>query len=104
MKFDDEKTQEEKLVEEIAELKSRIRNTEYDLANMFKGNTMLSGKLKNSQKSLEEKSTLLRQLKSNPVSAEKLENLENNIAEKDTDELSQDQEDIIEKEIEKQLV
>jgi len=100
MKFDDEKTQEEKLEEEIAALKTRIRNTEYDLANMFKGNALLGQKLKNAQQSLEEKSALLTQIKANPKAAEKLEELEEEIADKKIDNLAQDQEDLIKKEVE----
>ena len=59
MKPEDEKTQEEKLEESILELKSKIKNTEYDLEHMFRGNALIQQKLVNAKKSLDEKQKLL---------------------------------------------
>jgi chromosome segregation ATPase len=55
MRPKEEMSQIEILDEEIASLKSRIKNTEYDLLNSFKGNSFINQKLISSKKQLEEK-------------------------------------------------
>ena len=102
MRPEDEKTMQEKLDEEIAELKSRIKNTEYDLVHMFKGNKMLEGKLDNSKKLLEEKQNVLKELQNNKP--EKLKEVEVKLAEEDAEPISKEQEIILDEEIEKELV
>ncbi|MFA5992971.1 MAG: hypothetical protein WC796_04665 [Candidatus Pacearchaeota archaeon] len=106
MKPEDEKTEKEKITEEIEELKARIKNTEYDLANMFKGNSLLEEKLAISKKSLEEKSKLLQSLseEENKDKSKELEAKEDEIIEDKEVVLSKDQEDIIEKELDKEIV
>jgi Tfp pilus assembly protein PilN len=101
---EEERSEIEKLEEEIQLLKSRIKNTEYDLKNMFKGNVLLDQKLKNSKKTLEEKHNILQQLRQqDPKKAEKFKELEENIEEKSTTSATEKQEEIIEQEIEKQF-
>ena len=91
MKPEDEKTQKEKITEEIQELKAKIKNTEYDLANMFKGNSLLEEKLAISKKSLEEKEKLLLTL-----SEEENKNISKKVEEKE-DELIEEKEVVISK-------
>jgi predicted nucleic acid-binding Zn-ribbon protein len=59
-----EQSEKEKLTQEIEDLKSKIKNTEYDLANMFKGNSFIEQKLVISKETLEKKEKLLEQLNS----------------------------------------
>ena len=101
---EEERPQIEKIEEEIAALKSRIKNTEYDLANMFKGNAFLTQKLENTKKQLEEKKSILDELKKqDPKKAQKFEEFEDKVIEKESTAFSSEQEEIIEKEIEKQF-
>lgn len=101
---EEERPQIEKIEEEIAALKSRIKNTEYDLANMFKGNAFLAQKLENTKKQLQEKRSILDELKKqDPKKAQKFEELEDKIAGKNSNAFSLEQEEVIEKEIEKQF-
>ena len=102
MRPEDEKTVQEKLEEEIAELKSRIKNTEYDLAHMFKGNNMLENKLINSKKTLEERQAALKELQNNKPP--KLKEVEIKLVEEDAEIISSEQEQIIDSEIEKEIV
>ena len=98
---DEEKTHKDKLEEEIAELMNRIKNTEYDLMNMFKGNAFLQKKLENSQKALAEKKALLEQIKASPKSSEELDKIEKSM---ESDEnISKEQEGLISKIIEEEL-
>ena len=101
MKPDDEKTQQEKLEEEIYELEKRIKNTEYDLANMFRGNAMLENKLKISKESLKTKKDSLQNIGKNPEISREIEKSidikENEPA------ISKEQEEEIEEEIEELL-
>ncbi len=101
MKPEENKTDIEKLEEEINNLKSKIKNTEYDLANMFKGNNMLEKKLESAKKNLIEKQELLQKVKSQPESSEKLKEIENNL-EKDNS-ISKEQNKITEDLIEEEL-
>lgn len=55
MRPNEEMSELEVLEGEIASLKSKIKNTEYDLMNSFKGNNFIQQKLVNSKKSLDEK-------------------------------------------------
>lgn len=109
MKPEDEKTEEEKLIEDIAELKSRIKNTEYDLAHMFKNNTFLEQKLALSKKSLEEKQKTIEAIKAvesdkDKNKKEELKEKEEEIAETKEEPISQDQEAVIEEELEKEIM
>ena len=70
MKPEDEKTEVEKLEEQIIELKSKIKNTEYDLEQMFKGNALIQQKLSNAKKSIEEKQKLFDNLSKATTSGE----------------------------------
>ncbi|MEM4625449.1 MAG: hypothetical protein QXJ28_01625 [Candidatus Pacearchaeota archaeon] len=98
MEIIDEKSEEEKLEEEIRELKTRIKNTEYDLAHMFKGNALLERKLEISKKALEEKSALLASIRSSTKKSKK-----EKIKESISDNFISEEEDKIEKEIEKEV-
>ncbi len=95
MRPDEEKTQQEKLGEEIDNLKTRIKNTEYDLENMFKGNAFLEKKLDNSKKELGEKQVLLEKIKSQPGSAKELSRVEKKIVEPETEAITGEQEEIV---------
>jgi len=103
MKPDEERSETEKLEEKIKALQNRIKNTEYDLANMFRGNALLEQKLENSKKELLEKEALLAKIKSTPKSAQELKKIENNITENNTEPISQEQEKILKQEIEQEL-
>lgn len=92
----------EELEEEIAELMTRIRNTEYDLANMFKGNALIEQKLVNTKKTLEEKKKLLASLE--PEKQKKFKEKEREILEEDKDEgISVEQEAQVEEQVEENL-
>ncbi|HRZ85468.1 MAG TPA: hypothetical protein P5277_01685 [Candidatus Paceibacterota bacterium] len=96
-----EKSEKEKLIEEIEELKSKIKNTEYDLANMFKGNSFIEQKLVISKETLEKKKKLLEELNSSnsKEKEQKIKKQEEEITEKDNNYISKDQEDIIKNQI-----
>lgn len=101
MKPHEEKTQAEILESEIASLKSKIKNTEYDLANSFKGNALVESKLKNAQAILSEKQQLLLEIKNNPSANKELNKTEKNLLQGDN--ISEEQrkivKDIVESEI-----
>ncbi|MEM3074847.1 MAG: hypothetical protein QW727_02815 [Candidatus Pacearchaeota archaeon] len=102
MKPEDEKTQTEKLEEEIVALQTRIKNTEYDLAHMFKGNEIIEQKLKNTKELLKEKQELLAKL--NPEQLKKLRKIESKIEEKNVTSLTKEEKDFIEAEIESEFL
>ena len=64
MKPQEEMSEIEILEEEINSLKTRIRNTEYDLANSFKGNGLIQKKLEISKNNLAEKEKRIKELNS----------------------------------------
>ena len=101
---EDEKTQEQQLEEEIAALKTRIKNTEYDLTHMFKGNDIVRQKLENTKKLHDEKQSLLSELTGGKDKTKEIRKLEDNIADKKTNSISEDQEEIIEEEIESEFL
>jgi predicted nucleic acid-binding Zn-ribbon protein len=100
MRPEEEKTEIEKLEEEIDSLNSKIKNTEYDLSNMFKGNAFLTKKLETANQALTEKQQLLEKIKSQPESFEKLKQIEHNIEEEI---ISKEQEEIVQDLIEEEL-
>ena len=104
VKPEDEKTQTEKLEEEIRALKTRIKNTEYDLANMFKGNPILQDKLDISKKVLNDKLNLLSSISSEKDKTNKIKDFEDKVSEKADIPLTRDQEEIIDNEIESKLM
>jgi hypothetical protein len=101
MKPDEEISKAEKLENEIDSLKSKIRNTEYDVQNMFKGNALVEEKLNNSKKLLDEKQKLLEEVKKNPKSEEALEKVEEKIVEGEV--ISKEQEGIIKDSVESEI-
>lgn len=101
---EDEKSQEQKLEEEIAALKTRIKNTEYDLEHMFKGNDIIQQKLDNTKKLKDEKHKLLMELTGGKDKTEEIKEMEEKLTEKDTTQISKEQEDLLEKEIEKEFM
>ncbi|MEM3113181.1 MAG: hypothetical protein QXI33_02030 [Candidatus Pacearchaeota archaeon] len=100
---DDEKTETEKLEEEIRALKTRIKNTEYDLANMFKGNPILQEKLDISKKMLNDKINTLNNIKSEKYKSKKIKEFENKITEKSDIPITKEQENIINETIEEEF-
>ncbi len=104
-KPEDEKTNKEKLEEDIAELRTRIKNTEYDLAHSFKGNSLLEQKLAISKKSLEDKEKILTELTDNQTNKTKqIRKMEDEVTEIDKTAVSEAQEEIVEEEIEKEFM
>lgn len=93
----------EKLEREIDELKSKIKNTEYDLAHMFKGNSFIGEKLRISNEILKEKEKLLETLESGKTKKEKLKKAEEEISDKEDSIITSEQGEIIEKEIEEEI-
>jgi len=105
MKPEDEKTQEEKLEEQILELKNKIKNTEYDLEHMFKGNALVQQKLDNAKASLDEKQKLLNELSNNSETPqEQLDKIKQDITDKQTTPISKEQEKQIEEEIDTEFL
>ena len=105
VKPEDEKTRKEKLEEDIAELRTRIKNTEYDLIHMFKGNALLEQKLAISQNNLQEKEKILMELTDNQTSkAKMMKKAEEEIIESSETPVSEDQEEIVDEEIEKEFL
>ncbi len=102
MKPEDEKTETEKLEEEIATLQTKIKNTEYDLNHMFKGNEIIEQKLHNTKKLLEEKQERL--IKLNPEQKDKLKKFEAKILEKKDAPISKNQEKMIHEMIEEEFL
>ena len=102
---EDEKTQEQKLEEEVAALKTRIKNTEYDLTHMFKGNTIIQQKLENTKKLLNEKENKLSELLGgDEVKIKEFHKFEDKLIEKDKLSVSKEQEKIINDYIEDEFV
>jgi hypothetical protein len=93
----------EKLIEEIEVLKTRIKNTEYDLTHMFKNNSFLEQKLSISKQTLEEKMKILSDIKPEKSKDKELKKIEEEIIEKDKNQISSDQEEIIEEEINEEI-
>ena len=91
----------QELEEEIAELMTRIKNTEYDLSNMFKGNALIEQKLVNSKKTLQEKRGLLASL--DEVKQKKFKEKEQEILERESVEISKEQEEFIEEQVEENM-
>ena len=102
MKPEDEKTETEILTEEIAALQTKIKNTEYDLQHMFKGNEIIEQKLHNTKKLMEEKQNRLFEL--NPDQKKKLIEIEKQIDEPKETEISIDQEKILNEIIEDEFI
>ena len=101
---EDEKTQTQKLEEEIAALKTKIKNTEYDLTHMFKGNDIVQQKLDNTKKLLEERQGLLSELTGGKDKTKEIRELEDSITEKDSVPISEEQNALIDEEIERELI
>lgn len=104
MKPEDEKTEIEKLEEEIESLKTKIKNTEYDLVHTFKGNSLIEQKLKNSRQSLGQKQKALSLLKPEQIQNSEIQKLKEEITEKKTAPISAEQEKEIEDEIDYEFV
>lgn len=100
MEQEKEEISKERLIEEIEELKTRIKNTEYDLAHMFKGNSFLDQKLTISKQALQEKIKILEIINSQKEIKEKAKKQEEEIIEASDIPISSNQERIIEEEIE----
>ena len=101
---EDEKTMQEKLEEEIAALKTRIKNTEYDLTHMFKGNGIVQQKLENSKKLLVEKQNMLGELTGNKDKTKEIKEFESKITETKTAPISKEQEIIIDDLLEEEFM
>jgi len=103
---EDEKSETQKLEEDVMALKTRIKNTEYDLAHMFKGNDIIKQKLVNTQGLLTEKENLLLNLsgKRNTTPTEKVKELEENITESKEEPITEDQKRILDEELEKEFM
>ena len=101
---DDEKTQEQKLAEEITALKTRIKNAEYDLLHMFRGNQFIQKKLENSKLELKQKQKILQELQGTEDKIKQIKDAEAEIAEKDAISLSDEQEEKIEEEFEEEFM
>jgi len=99
---EDEKTETQKLEEEIAELVTKIKNTEYDLTHMFKGNDIIEQKLDNTKKLLHEKQTRLGEL--DPSQRVKLEKVEKQIEEPEKTPISVNQEKLLQDLIEEEFM
>lgn len=101
---EDEKSETQKLEEEISSLKTRIKNTEYDLTHMFKGNDIVQQKLINSKKLLEEKQNLFSELTGGKDKTKEIRELEDKITEKDEEPITEEQNKIIDEEIESEFL
>ncbi len=99
---EDEKTETQKLEEDIAELITKIKNTEYDLAHMFKGNDIIEQKLDNTKKLLHEKQTRLGEL--DPSQKIKLDKIEKQIEEPEKTSISVNQEKLLKDLIEEEFM
>jgi len=95
---EDEKKETEILEEEIAALQTKIKNTEYDLTHMFKGNEIIEQKLHNTKELMAEKQKRLGEL--DPEQKKKLEQIEKQIEEPAETEMSINQEKILDEIIE----
>ena len=102
---EDEKTEEQKLNEDVAALKTKIKNTEYDLAHMFRGNDIIEQKLHNTKELLAEKENNLTKLLGGDIKKEeKFHKMEDQLTEKDTTAASEEQEKMLDEEIEKEFM
>tara|TARA_Y100000310_G_scaffold260845_1_gene269946 strand:- start:175 stop:486 length:312 start_codon:yes stop_codon:yes gene_type:complete len=99
---EDEKTEQQKLEEEIAALQTKIKNTEYDLQHMFKGNEIIEQKLHNTKTLMEEKQNRLGEL--DPTQKKELEKIEEKIEEPETTQITEDQEKILDEMIEDEFL
>jgi predicted nucleic acid-binding Zn-ribbon protein len=90
---EDEKTEQQKLEEEIAALQTKIKNTEYDLTHMFKGNDIIEQKLHNTKNLMNEKQNRLGEL--DPTQKKQLEEVKEEIEEPTTTPISQNQEKLL---------
>jgi hypothetical protein len=94
----------EKLAEEIAELKNKIKNTAYDFEHGFKGNNMIKQKLETHKKMLIEKEQLLSVIIKDKDKLKDVKETEEKITEKASTNISEEQEEMIEEEIEKEFL
>lgn len=99
---EDEKTEQVKLEEEIAALQTKIKNTEYDLSHMFKGNDIIEQKLDNTRKLMEEKQNRLGEL--DPTQKRELKKVEEIIEEPEDTSVAKDQEKILNDMIEEEFL
>jgi septal ring factor EnvC (AmiA/AmiB activator) len=99
---EDEKTEQQKLEEEIAALQTKIKNTEYDLTHMFKGNDIVEQKLHNTKKLMEEKQDRLAEL--DPNQKKRLVEVEKKVVEEKVTTISQDQEEILDDILEDEFI
>lgn len=101
---EDEKPMKEKVEEDIAALITRIKNTEYDLSHMFKGNALLEQKLAISKKSLEDKQKMLQGLELEDKNKQKtMKEKEEEITEIKEIPITEEQKEEIKAEIEKEF-
>jgi len=99
---EDEKTEQQVLEEDIAALQTKIKNTEYDLTHMFKGNDIIEQKLHNTKKLMEEKQDRLGEL--DPTQKRQLEEVKEVIEEPETTQITEDQEKILDEMIEDEFL
>ena len=92
------------LTEEIAELRNKIKNTAYDLEHGFKGNNMVKQKLETHKKMLVEKEQLLSSIIKDKDKIKEIKETEEKITEKSTTGISEEQEEMLEEEIEKEFL
>jgi len=102
---EDEKTEEDKLNEDVAALKTKIKNTEYDLAHMFRGNDIIEQKLHNTKQLLEEKqNNLIKILGGDVKKEEKFHEMEDKLADKEDTAASEEQAKMLDEEIEREFM
>ena len=99
---EDEKTQTVKLEEEVAALQTRIKNTEYDLKHMFRGNQIVEQKLHNTKQLLEEKQNSLAKLTNTQV--KEVKKIESILEDSNITPISKDQKAFIDEEIEHEFL
>ncbi|MBS3072669.1 hypothetical protein J4477_02455 [Candidatus Pacearchaeota archaeon] len=92
------------LAEEIAELRNKIKNTAYDLEHGFKGNNMVKQKLETHKKMLVEKEQLLSFIIKDKDKIKEIKETEERITEKNATGISEEQQEILEEEIEKEFL
>ncbi|MEK6873576.1 MAG: hypothetical protein AABW91_01930 [Nanoarchaeota archaeon] len=94
----------ERLSEEIAELRNKIKNTAYDLEHSFKGNNMIKQKLETHKKMLVEKEQILSSVIKDKDKIKEVKEAEEKITEKASTSISEEQEELLEEEIEKEFL
>tara|TARA_Y100000310_G_scaffold314339_1_gene363596 strand:- start:519 stop:830 length:312 start_codon:yes stop_codon:yes gene_type:complete len=99
---EDEKTEQQKLEEEIAALQTKIKNTEYDLTHMFKGNDIIEQKLHNTKNLMNEKQNRLGEL--DPTQKKQLEEVKVEIEEPTTTPISESQEKLLDEMLEDEFL